>query len=153
MQNAKIKNQNDNVKMEKSFLENIIEKPKWKRLPVTVDVNGIKENVWVNYIVELKDIEGICVECGAENQVMPCESVKEIKVESEDVDIVQQATEKITELVRRHEQKMFVCKNCLNDDFVAKRKELYVRTLEEVQGELGIEVDEDAQRKNILNSD
>lgn len=129
-----------------------IEKPKWKRMPITIENNGKKENIWVSYIVEMRPIVGTCIECGLENQEMLCESVREVKVESDDAEIIKQATEKITELVKRTEQKMFACKDCFNDDFIAKRKELYVKVLEEVQEELGIEVDKDIQRKNIFEN-
>jgi len=103
--------------------------PKWKRIPITVEVEGVRKN---------------------ENQSMPCESAKEVRVESDDADVIVQATEKIKELVKRHEQKMFACKDCLNDDFMEKRTNLYIEALEESQDELGIDVDKEEQRKRIL---
>jgi len=135
--------------MKENFFETK-ETPTWKRIPITVEIGGKKENVWVNYIVEMKPAEGTCIECGKENQTMPCESVNEVKVESEDADVINQATEKIKELVRKHEEKMFVCKDCLNEEFLKKRTELYIKALEEAQDELGIEVDKEQQRKIIL---
>jgi len=124
--------------------------PKWKRIPITVEVEGVRKNVWVNYIVEMNSTEGVCIECKKENQSMPCESAKEVRVESDDADVIVQATEKIKELVKRHEQKMFACKDCLNDDFMEKRTNLYIEALEESQDELGIDVDKEEQRKRIL---
>lgn len=129
-----------------------IETPKWKRIPITVEIEGKKENIWVNYIVEMKPEKGTCIECGKEEQTMPCESVKEVKVEASDERIVQEATEKVKELVRKHEEKMFVCKDCLNDDFIKRRPELYIKALEEAQDELNIEVDKEKQRESILGN-
>lgn len=137
--------------MEKHF-ENTIEVPKWKKIPVTVEVEGRKENVWVNYLIEEKPMEGICIECGKENQTMSCESVKEVRVETNNKEAIDQATEKIKELVKKHEEKMFICKDCFNDDFLEKRKGLYIKALEEAQEELGIEVDKKAQRESVLGA-
>lgn len=130
--------------------ETAAEIPKWKRAPISIEIGGQKENVWVNYRVEMRPTKGTCVECKKEEQVMLCESVKEIRVEASDERVVQEAGEKIKELVRKHEEKMFVCKDCLNDDFLKRRTELYIKALEEVQEELGIEVDKESQRQAIL---
>lgn len=138
--------------MKEFNFEATAETPKWKRAPVTIEIDGKKENVWVNYIVEMKPIKGTCIECKKEEQIMPCESVKEVRVEADDEMAVQEATEKIKELVRKHEEKMFVCKDCLNDDFLKRRTELYIKALEETQEELGIEVDKEVQRKSILGN-
>lgn len=44
---------------------------------------------------------------------------------------------------------MFVCEDCLNDEFMERRTKLYIKALEEVQDELGINVDKEEQRKRI----
>ena len=139
--------------MEQFRPENQKETPRWKRLPITVESGGHKENVWVNYIVEMIPTEGTCTECGKENQTMPCESVKEVRVESDDEKIIARATATVKELVRGHEQKMFVCKDCLNEEFMKRRAGLYVKALEEAQEELGIVVDKEVQRKRILGQE
>ncbi len=136
--------------MEKFFSENKVETPQWRRIPVTVEIDGKKENIWVNYIVEMIPKIGKCVECGSENQEMLCESVKEVKVESDNKEAARKAKDMIIELVKRCEQKMFVCKNCLTDNFLKRRAQLYAEALEETQEELGIEIDEKEQRNKIL---
>ena len=115
--------------------ENYIETkeiPAWKRIPITVEIDGNRENVWVNYIVQNENYEGVCVECG-KTEPMSRESVKEGKVESDNQEIIQQATQKITELVKRHEAKMAYCKTCLPKDFEKTKTIRYLKALEESQ--------------------
>lgn len=61
-----------------------------------------------------------------------------------------QSEKKLECLVREVERRMSVCNMCFDDDFLKKRPELYVAALEEAQKELGIEVDFEKQRENIL---
>lgn len=124
--------------------------PLWKRIPITVEIDGKKENVWVNYIAQEENYEGVCVECG-KSEPMVRESVKEIKVESSNEDIIKQAKQRVIELVQKHEVKMAYCKMCLPKDFEETKTLRYVKALEEAQNELGIEVDKEQQRKNILS--
>ena len=138
--------------MKEFNLEASPEVPKWKRIPITVEIGGNKENVWVNYIVEMIPTKGTCIECKKEEQLMPCESVRVVNVEARDEEVVKKATEIVKELVRRHEEKMFVCRKCLNEDFLKRRTELYIKALEEAQEELGIEVDKENQRQSITGS-
>lgn len=134
--------------MKENFIETR-ETPAWKRIPITIELGGKKENVWVNYIVQEENYDGVCVECG-KTEPMSRESVKEVRVESDNQEIIRQATEKIIELVKRHETKMAYCKDCLPKDFDETKDVRYIKALEEAQDELGIEVDKEQQRKIIL---
>lgn len=77
--------------------------------------------------------EGYCKYCNKENQKGLSEGVKEIKVESDNPSEIEQATQKIKDLVRIVENKMFICKDCFGEDFIKQRKELYIKVLHEAQ--------------------
>ncbi len=128
------------------------EEAKWKRMLVTVEIEGKKKNVWVNYIVEAKESEGYCKFCNRENKKGLIENIKEIKVESDNLPEINQATEKIKKLVSMVESRMFICGDCFGQDFIEKRKGIYLEVLKEVQKELGIEIDE-KQDEEIKNNE
>jgi hypothetical protein len=127
------------------------EEAKWKRMPITIEINGIKKNIWVSYIVEAVELEGFCKYCKRENQKGKIERVKGIKVETDNSLEIEQATEKINRLIEIVENKMFICNDCFGKDFIDQRKALYIRTLQEAQKELGIEVDKENQAREITS--
>jgi Fe-S cluster biogenesis protein NfuA len=119
-----------------------------KRMPITLEVGGKKQNVWVSYNIELKEYSGNCTGCGKEAK-SKIESIKNIKVESDDPEAVRQAEEKLRTIIDAVEREMFVCGDCFDDDFIKNRADLYIEKLEMMQDKLGIEVDKEQQRKMI----
>lgn len=124
------------------------EMPQFRRMPVAVEINGEKKTVWVGYNIEMKEYAGVCNKCGRQEN-SKIESVKDMKVESDSPSVVKQAEEQLKMIVDTIEREMFVCKDCLDDEFMKNRQELYIEKLEMVQEKLGIEVDKDEQRKKI----
>lgn len=122
---------------------------RWKRLPVTVEVDGEMKNIWVRYRNILETKEGLCCKCGKVAS-SPCEAVAEVHVESDNQSISERASEKIKLLIDEVEKKMFVCSDCYDDAFVQERPQFYINTLEQVQKDFGIVIDQDEQRKRIL---
>lgn len=126
------------------------ERPQYNRMPITVEINGQPENVWTKYQLGNEVIIADCTKCGKEQQELAIQRPENIEVETSDPEIKKMVLEKLQKLVRTVEERMSVCKGCYDDDFLAKRAELYVVTLEQVQREMGIGVDFENQREKII---
>lgn len=130
------------------------EKPDYLRMPVSVEIDGKKEQIWVKYQIREKEFEGKCIECG-KTEAANIQAASHIEVESSNSAIGVLATEKIKELVQKVEEEMFVCKDHYTQEFKDNRPKLYVEVLKRVQGELGIVApdDQEARIKNEIHMD
>ena len=123
----------------------------YNRMPITVEIDGQLENVWTRYQLGHETIIGDCPECGKKDQEIEIQKPENIEVETSEPEIKKVVLEKLLYLVRTVEERMSVCRDCFDDDFLKKRAELYIATLEEVQKEMGIQVDSEKQREKIMD--
>lgn len=120
------------------------------RMPITIEINGRPENIWTRYQLGREVIIADCTKCGKKNQKLEIQKPENIEVETSDPEIRKAVLEKLQYLVRTVEERMSVCGDCFDDDFLKKRAELYVTTLEQVQKEMGINVDFREQKEKII---
>lgn len=123
----------------------------YNRMPITVEIDGHTESVWTRYQLGREVIIANCTKCGKKDQELEIQKPENIEVETSDPEIRKVVLEKLQYLVRTVEERMSVCGDCFDDDFLKKRAELYVTTLEQVQKEMGIKVDPKEQREKIMD--
>ena len=123
----------------------------YNRMPITVEIDGRTDNVWTRYQLGREVIIADCTKCGKKDQELEIQKPENIEIETSDPEIRKVVLEKLQYLVRTVEERMSVCGDCFDDDFLAKRAELYVTTLEQVQKEMGINVDPEEQREKIMD--
>lgn len=141
-----------NVYMNESTLFSNKEKERPKnRMPITIEIDGRLENIWTNYQFGREIIIADCTKCGKKDQEIEIQKPENITIKTSDPEIRKVVLEKLKKLVRTVEERMSVCVDCLDDDFLKKRAELYVATLEQVQKEMDIKVDSEEQRRKIMN--
>ena len=122
-----------------------------KKMPLYFNVGGVEKEIWVTYEIETEKITGTCLICKKENQENFKEKVKgDPKVDSDDPAVIAEAQEKIKKLVDLSERKMFICKDCFNDDFINKRPARYIQAMKESAEELGIKIDPEGLRKAVM---
>ena len=119
-----------------------------RRLPIAVVVHGEKKQVFVEHIIEARDVERECILCHKIKRLTNEVPIEEkIIVDSDDLVVIEQAKKKLYEMTDEIEKRMSVCDDCFDEDFIKSRLELYINTLESVQDEMGIEVDKLQQRR------
>jgi hypothetical protein len=123
----------------------------YNRMPITIEIDGRLENVWTRYQLGRETIIGDCPECGKKYQEIEIQKPENIEAETSDPEIRGVVLEKLQYLVRTVEERMSVCRDCFDDDFLAKRAKLYIATLEQLQKEMGIKVDPKEQREKIID--
>ena len=123
----------------------------YNRMPITVEIDGRTENVWTRYQLGRETIIADCTKCGKKDQEIEIQKPENIEVETNDPEIKKAVLEKLLHLVRTVEERMLVCGDCFDDDFLKKRTELYITTLEQVQKEMGSKVDPEEQREKIMD--
>jgi hypothetical protein len=122
-----------------------------KKMPIFLNVGGGEKEVWVTYEVEPEEAIGTCSVCKKENQKIVKEKIKgDPKVDSDDQAVIAEAQEEIKKLADRVEEKMFICKDCFNDDFISQRPQKYIQAMEEASKELGIKIDSEGLRKAVM---
>jgi len=126
--------------------------PNWTRMPITIEVNGNKDNVWTEYQLGREIIAAKCNRCQKQDQELEIQNPITINVEPHNPEIEKAVKTMLEYLVKEVEKRMSVCDNCFDDDFLKNRPTLYVDTLEKVQRELGIDIDYEQQREAILSS-
>jgi hypothetical protein len=123
----------------------------YNRMPITVEIDGRTDNVWTRYQLGREVIIADCTKCGKKDQELEIQKPENIEVETSDPEIRKVVLEKLQYLVRTVEERMSVCGGCFDDDFLKKRAEIYITTLEQVQREMGIKVDPKEQREKIMD--
>jgi hypothetical protein len=122
-----------------------------KKMPIFINIEGVEKEILVTYEIEIAKTIGTCLVCKKENQEAYREKVKgDPKVDSDDPTVVAEVQEKIKKLVDRVEEKMFICMDCFDDDFINQRPMKYIQAMKEASEELGIKIDYEGLRKAVM---
>lgn len=122
-----------------------------KKMPLFLNVRGTEKEIWVTYVIEPEKSMETCSVCQKKNQDNFREKIKgDPVVDSDDPTIIAEAQEKIKKLVDKVEEKMFICKDCFNDDFINKKPLKYIQAMNEASKELGIKIDPEGLRKAVM---
>ena len=128
------------------YLKELIEKEKesekkQKKLAIILeDENGKEREIFVGFNIMIGEEKGICIKCNESRNILREFIRGDLETEEND-ELSCKAKEIVKDLHDRVEKKMLVCGSCFDDDFLKKRKELYIKCLEESVSDMGIKMD------------
>lgn len=128
------------------------EQLQYNRMPITIELEGNLVNIWAKYTLGREMIIADCTRCGEKQKELEIQKPENIVIETDDPKVKEFVESKLRQLIRTVEERMSVCKDCFDDDFISKRADLYIKILREVQEEMGIKIDYGKQEEKILSS-